>query len=406
MTSIVTIERLGHLGDGIAEGQVIVPGALPEEQVEGLVDGGHLSAPRILRPSSDRVRPPCPHAGPCGGCKLQHGSDRLVAQWKRDLVADALGAQGITGEIGETITSPPQSRRRAGFAGRRTKKGAIIGFHGRRSNTVIPVPDCLVITKPLREVQPTLEALVRAGGSRKAEMTFQTTDTLGGVDVTATGGKPLDLSLHQELVEIGAQGGLARLTWNGEQVAEWADPSVPMGPAKVKLPPGAFLQATAHGEAALVSAVEEATAGAARIADLFSGCGTFTLPLLKRADLWALESDPSQIAALETAWRMTPDVHQLTASTHDLFRRPLDKDDLKAIDAVVVDPPRAGAAAQTSALAASQVARIAFVSCNPATFARDAATLIAGGYRMGPVTVVDQFRWSPHVELAAGFDRL
>lgn len=405
MTDTVTIDRLGHLGDGIAPGPVIVPGALPGEEVAGDIADGQMAAPRILRPSSDRVRPPCAHAGGCGGCTLQHASDGLMAGWKRDLVSDALQAQGISAEIGDTITSPPGSRRRAGFAGRRTKKGALVGFHGRRSHTLVPVPECLVITKSLIAIQPVLESIVLAGGSRKGEISFLVTDTLGGVDVAARGGKPLELALHQQLVNLGAEAGLARLTWDGEQVAEWADPSVAMGRAKVKLPPGAFLQATAHGEAALLAVVEDVTKGASRIADLFCGCGTFTLPLASRADLWALESDPAQTAALETARRMTPDLHQVKVTARDLFRRPLDAADLKGIEAVVIDPPRAGAAAQTAALVGSDVARIAAVSCNPATFARDAAMLIGAGYRMGPVTVVDQFRWSPHVELAAGFYR-
>lgn len=409
MTQTLTISRLGHLGDGLAttaDGvSIVVPGTLAGEEVTGDIEDNRMAAPRILRPSDDRVRPPCSHANSCGGCLVQHASDTLVASWKRQMVVDALRAQDITAEIGETLTSPDRSRRRAGFTGRRTKKGALIGFHGRRSHTLIPVPDCLVITKNLIAVQEVLESIVRVVGTRKGEINFQVTDTLGGPDVAATGGKPLDLNLRQDLVEIGARAGLARLTWDGETVAEWADPSVAMGKAKVKLPPGAFLQATAHGEAALLAVVEDVVGKASKVADLFCGCGTFALPLASHADVLAVESDPAQTAALSTGWRNTPNLHQMEVQTRDLFRRPLSGDDFKGVEAVVIDPPRAGAAAQIADLAESDIQRIAAVSCSPATFARDAATLIAGGYRMGPVTVVDQFRWSPHVELAAGFYR-
>ncbi len=403
MTELV-ITKLGHLGDGLADG-IAVPGALPGETVAGEIEGGTMAAPKIVTPSGERVKPPCPHAKSCGGCVIQHGSDGLVAEWKRGIVRDALRSQGIEAEIGLPVTSPPGSRRRAGFAGRRTKKGALVGFHGPRSHTLIDVPGCLVITKRLAALMPHLEAMVTAGGSRKGEISFQVTETLNGADVAAKGGKDLDLALHQELVALGSAAGLARLSWNGEQVAQWAAPEIRLGPARVSLPPGAFLQATAHGQAALTAAVEEITAGASRIADLFCGCGTFALPLSARADVLACEAEKPQVAALQSAWNRTEGLHQLKAEVRDLFRRPLMQDELKGVEAVVIDPPRAGAAAQMAELAKSGVPVIASVSCSPATFARDAALLIAGGYEMGPVTVVDQFRWSPHVEIVAGFLR-
>ncbi|WP_138466304.1 class I SAM-dependent RNA methyltransferase [Poseidonocella sp. HB161398] len=403
MTELV-ITKLGHLGDGLAEG-IVVPGALPGETVVGEVAGGAMAAPKIVIPSADRVKAPCPHAKSCGGCVLQHGSDALVAAWKQGIVRDALRAQGIEAEIGQPVTSPAGSRRRAGFAGRRTKKGALAGFHGPRSHTLVEVRSCHVITPKLAALLPHLEALTVAGGSRKGEISFQATETLNGPDLAATGGKPLDLALHQALVELGAAAGLARLSWNGEQVAQWAAPDVHMGPARVTLPPGAFLQATSHGQAALTAAVEEITKGASRIADLFCGCGTFALPLSARADVAAYESEAPQVAALTSAWNRTDGLHQLKAEVRDLFRRPLMADELKGVEAVVIDPPRAGAAAQMAQLAKSGVEVIASVSCSPSSFARDAALLLAGGYEMGPVTVVDQFRWSPHVEIAAGFTR-
>ena len=403
MTEFV-ITKLGHLGDGLA-GRLVVPGTLPGERVEGVLDGDRVEEPRILQPSADRVRPPCPHAKSCGGCVVQHASDPLVADWKRGMVVEALAAQGIAAEVGAPVTSPPQSRRRAGFAGRRTKKAALVGFHGRRSHTLVEVPDCHVITKSLAARRPRRAELTEAGGARKGELLFQVTDTPAGADVAVTGGKPLDPATYQRLVEIGSAAGLARLSWEGEQVAQWQPPGVRFGPARVVLPPGAFLQATAEGESALLAAVRAITGDAARIADLFSGCGTFALPLATGAEVLAVEGDPAQTAALLTAARACDALHPVAAETRDLFRRPLLPDELNRFDAVVIDPPRAGAEAQMRELARSAVARIASVSCSPASFARDAAILIAGGYRMGPVAVVDQFRWSPHVELAAGFFR-
>ncbi|WP_108258710.1 class I SAM-dependent RNA methyltransferase [Mangrovicoccus ximenensis] len=245
MTELV-ITKLGHLGDGLSEG-IAVPGALPGETVAGEIEGGILAAPKIVTPSADRVKPPCPHAKSCGGCVIQHGSDRLVAEWKRGIVLDALRSQGVAAEVGLPVTSPGASRRRAGFAGRRTKKGALVGFHGPRSHTLIEVPGCLVVTPKLAALRPHLEAMVIAGGSRKGEISFQATETLNGPDVAAKGGKALDLALHQELVAIGAAAGLARLSWNGEQVAQWAAPEIRLGPARVTLPPGAFLEPSAGG---------------------------------------------------------------------------------------------------------------------------------------------------------------
>ncbi len=404
----LTIDRLGQEGDGLStgpQGTLAVPGALPGEVVEVVPEGAVLSQMRVLTPSAARVRPSCPHARACGGCRVQHAADDLVAAWKRDLVMTALAARGIAAEVGSTDTSPPASRRRAGFAGRRTKKGAIVGFHGRASHTLVEAPECQVVTPALRAAMPLAAEMTVLGGSRKGELSFLVTDTLGGVDMAVRGGRPLDLPLRARLAEMGGAAGLARLTWDNEPVAVWATPEVAMGRARVALPPGAFLQATAHGQDTLSKAVCAAVGDAARVADLFCGCGTFTLPLAERAEVLAVEAEAAATAALDAAWRRTGGLKRVTTQARDLFRRPLLPEELTGLDAVVLDPPRAGAAAQTAELARSDVRRIAMVSCNPATFARDAAALIAGGYRMGRVAVIDQFRWSPHVEMAAPFHR-
>jgi 23S rRNA (uracil1939-C5)-methyltransferase len=402
----VTITRLGHRGDGVAEGPegaVFVTGALPGEVVEGAVVSGRIATPRILVPSPDRVTPPCRHARTCGGCLLQHASDGFVSRWKVEQVSRALALHGIAAPIRGIHVSPPGSRRRATLAARRTRSGVTLGFHRKASGEVIAVPECRLLHPGLMAAFPALSALAALGASRKGEMALAVTLTTTGLDVAVTGGKPADAALQGELARLAEAHGLARLTWDGELVALRVQPLVRFGLASVPIPPGAFLQATAEGESALLDAVRAAAGPARRIVDLFAGCGTFALPLAETAEVHAADSDPAAIAALQEGWRRTPDLRALSAEARDLFRRPFDADELRGFDVAVMDPPRAGAAAQTAALAAARVPVIVAVSRNPATFARDAETLVAAGYRLDWVTVVDQFRWSAHVELAARF---
>ena len=401
----LTIARLGHHGDGIAEGPIYVPGMLPGEEVEGDLRGDVLQDARILTPSVDRVKPPCPHARSCGGCLMQHARDGLVAEWKLGIVKGALAGQGLEADLRPILTSPPRSRRRATLAARRTKAGALIGFHARGSDTIIPVPNCQLLHPDLMAAMPALEALVITGGSRTAELSLTVTRSLGGPDVRVTGGKPLDAALTLALARLTEAHGLSRLTWEDEVLALRAAPIQAFGKARVAPPPGAFLQATAEGEAALLQAVREAVGTASRITDLFAGAGTFSLPLAEQAQVHAVEGDAAMMAALDKGWRMAQGLHRVTCETRDLFRRPLEPDEFKGVEAVVIDPPRAGAEAQVATLARSKVPVIAMVSCNPATFARDAKVLLAAGYRLDWVQVVDQFRWSSHVELAARFSR-
>lgn len=399
----LTIERLGHHGDGIArgpDGPVFVPGALPGEVVEGEIQGSRLSTPRIVTPSAHRRRPPCAHARACGGCALQHADDAFVADWKQGVVQQALQAQGLEATFRPVLTSHPHSRRRATLSGRRTKAGATLGFHIRGSDQVVAVPGCQLLHPDLIAAFPGLEALTRTGASRKGELSLTVTATLSGPDVAVTGGKPLDAPLLQDLAGLAETHRLARLTWEGEVVALRAQPMVDMGRGRVPLPPGAFLQATADGEAALLAAVRDAVGPARRIVDLFAGCGTFALPLADRAEVHAVEGEAALTAALTAGARATPGLKAVSVETRDLFRRPLLPDELR-FDAAVIDPPRAGAEAQVAELARAHVPVLAMVSCNPATFARDAKTLVDAGYRLDWVQVVDQFRWSTHVELAA-----
>jgi len=404
----LTVARLGHLGDGIAdgpEGPVFVPMALPGEVVEGAVADGRMDAPKIVTPAPERVRAPCPHYRACGGCRLMHATEDFTARWKAGVVEAALAARGIAVEVSAAETVPLRSRRRAVLAGRRTKAGTLIGFHARASGVIVGISDCLVLHPALRALAPRLGPVVAAGASRKAEVALALTLTDTGVDLAATGGKPLDESLFAALAAEAEALDLARLSWGGEMVAERRVPMLRIGRAPVPLPPGAFLQAAAEGEAALVAAVREAVGPARQVVDLFCGLGTFTLPLAETAEVHGVEADARLTAALDAGWRRAEGLKRVTAEARDLFRRPLMPDELKRAEAVVIDPPRAGAEAQCRELARAAVPVIAAVSCNPVTFARDAAILIAGGYRLDWLRVIDQFRFSAHVELAARFSR-
>ncbi|MEH6833456.1 MULTISPECIES: class I SAM-dependent RNA methyltransferase [Falsihalocynthiibacter] len=401
----LTIERLGHLGDGIAAGPVFVPMTLPGEVVEGDVVDGKMPTPRILTPSTDRVKPICSHYKSCGGCSLMHASDDFVANWKQDVVKTALEGQGLEAEFRPIQTSPPGSRRRAGLAGKRTKNGAMIGFHTSGTGTIIEVPNCQLLDPALKKVIPGLTELTVAGASRKGEISFLVTQSLGGVDVVAKGGKPLDEAARVEFAQIANRHELARLTWDDNIVCEINAPIQMFGNARVNPPGGTFLQATSEGEKALVSAVLEIVSGSKRVLDLFSGCGTFSLPVAKIAEVHAVEGDAEMVAALDQGWRFATGLKHVTTEARDLFRRPLLPDEFKGFDAVVIDPPRAGAEAQIAEVAVSGVKAIAMVSCNPVSFARDAVVLKNAGYEIDWVQVVDQFRWSPHVEIVAKFSK-
>jgi len=376
---------------------------LPGEVVSGALINQTLTDIRILTPSPDRVVAPCRHFKSCGGCQLQHASDGFLAIWKQDIVQTALQAHGIAVDFLPIHISPPQSRRRATFAVRRTKKGALAGFHARASDTIIEIPECKLLHPDLMRALPAASDLALAGASRKTGISVTVTRSLAGLDVAVADGKPLDGPLRGTLAALAERHDLARLAWDDEMVVAQRAPEQLFGTARITPPPGAFLQATAEGEAALLAETEKILAGARRIVDLFAGCGTFALPLARTAEVHAVEGDAMMTEALDRGWRKSQGLKTVTTEARDLFRRPLLPGDLARFDAAVIDPPRAGAEAQIAEIARARLPRLAYVSCNPTTFARDAKTLWAQGYVMGPLRVVDQFRWSAHVELVAGF---
>ncbi|MCZ4352061.1 class I SAM-dependent RNA methyltransferase [Roseovarius aestuarii] len=400
------IQRLGHQGDGIAEGPVFAPLTVPGDIVTGVLNGTRLSEVRIETPSDDRVKPPCRHFKACGGCQLQHASDAFVADWKVSVVRAALDAHGLSAPWLPIATSPAQARRRATLSARRTKKAAMAGFHGRASDVIVEVPDCQLLHPDMMRALPLAEDLAQQTATRKGGLSVAVCLSAGGLDVQVSGGKDLDGPLRIILAQIAEAHDLARIAWADEIIATRRTPSQKFGAASVTPPPGAFLQATAQGEAALLADVMQITEGAGRIVDLFAGCGTFALPLCATARVHAAEGDAAMTEAMQAGWRKAEGLKQLSVEARDLFRRPLLPDEMAKFDAAVIDPPRAGAEAQVAELITAGVPRIAYVSCNPVTFARDAAALVAGGYRISQLRVVDQFRWSSHVELVAGFERI
>lgn len=393
-TDIVKLTLKGSGTD--AEGRIFAR-SLPGETVD--LDG------RIVTPSTDRIKAPCRHFKSCGGCALQHASDDFVARWKTDVIRMGLVARGIETDIRHILTSAPGTRRRATLHGKRTKKGAMIGFHTGGSNALIEVPDCQLLEPALMAGMAAYEALTLFGASRKSEISLTVTASDAGLDIDVIGGKTIEDQDLFELARLADAHDLARLSWDGEPLATRRPPLQTFGPAQVAPPPGAFLQATRHGEKALATSVAKIVGSAKSVVDLFAGCGTFSLPAAKTAEVWAVEGEAPLIAALDGGWRKAQGLKRITSETRDLFRRPLMPEELRKTDAVIIDPPRAGAEAQCIELAGSNVPRIAAVSCNPVSFARDAAILIEGGYVLDWVQPVDQFRWSAHVELAACFTK-
>ncbi len=402
----ITIESLGSAGDGVAPGPVYAPYTLPGEVAEGVVVEGRMNAPEIVTPSPDRVAAPCPHFARCGGCTLQHASDAFVADWKRAQIIGALSARGIEGaDVRQTITSPARSRRRATFAARRTKKTIQIGFHGRKSDEIIPLSSCEVVHPDLLSALPAIGACARLGASRKGAIRATVTRSENGIDLSIEDGKALEKQALLDAAMLADTHDLARLTWNGEILVTRRDPHQRIGPALVAPPPGGFLQATAEGEAILLASAREAIGSPSKLVDLFAGCGAFSIPFANRTEVHAVESDVALLAALTKGWKAVGGLARITTETRDLFRRPLLAEELNAYPAAIIDPPRAGAKAQMEQLAASSIPVIASLSCDAGSFARDARTLIDGGYRLDWAQPVDQFRWSPHVEIAARFSR-
>jgi 23S rRNA (uracil1939-C5)-methyltransferase len=385
------IVRIAARGDGVTESGRQVPFAVPGDT---LLDDGALAF------GPHHQEPPCRHFPECGGCQLQHADDAAYRGYLVSRIETALAQHGLETEIRDPHLSPPRSRRRATLKALKLGQGAVVGFNAEKSHRIVDMQECHILRPELFALVDPLRALFGRLLKPRQGAEAQLTLIDGGVDVLLRHVSASNLESVQALTDFAGMHGIARLSvdsGNGpETLYEPIPARISLSGVPVAFPQGAFLQATQDGEAALISCVRESLGDSKRIADLFAGLGTFALAC---GAAYAAEAARDAAAALKAA------APSMTVEHRDLYRRPLDVSDLKVFDSVVLDPPRAGAAQQGEQLAASSVARIAYVSCNPASFARDAKLLVAGGYRLDWVRPVGQFRWSTHVELCACFRR-
>lgn len=414
MTETLTIARVGGQGDGIAEtpdGPVFAPLTLPGEVVRGTVRDGRLEAVQIVTASPDRIAPVSPHYGDCGGCSLQHWATGPYLDWKHEQVRLALAREGIETEIEATVAVPSASRRRLALHARRSEDGRVVlGFKARKSWRLVEVTACPVADPRLVSAFPALARIAEPFLEHpKSAPTLHVTLTLTGLDVDVTGVERRSGGLSGDAqvraIQAAAVADVARLSLAGDTLMMERQPRIAFGAATVPLPAGGFLQAVPEAEAAMVQRAVEAVRGTKKIADLFCGAGAFTFPLATVASVMAADASAAGIAALMAGVGSAKGLKPITAQARDLFRRPLAPYDLRGCDAVVMDPPRAGALEQTRQLPGTKAAVVVGVSCNPVTFARDARILIDGGFRLEKVTPVDQFLWSAHVELVGIFRR-
>jgi 23S rRNA (uracil1939-C5)-methyltransferase len=411
MIEHLSIARLGHRGDGVADGPsepIYVPYTLPGEVISVEPWTGHRDRRRLIQveqPSVERIAPICPHFGICGGCALQHAAESLYRGWKRNLVISSLAQAGLNADVDELIDAHGEGRRRVVLHARRGTHGILqVGFAALYAHHIIGIDRCPILAPSLKDAIEIGWRIAEALIPKAKPLDIQMTATNAGLDVDVRGSGPLPPQQSAALALLAEKLRLARLTRHGDLIAQRAKPTVSMGRANVVLPAGAFLQATHAGEAALAKLVIAHVGRARTIADLFAGVGPFALRLAETARVIAADNDAGAIAALSDA-AATPGLKPIEAVTRDLFRRPYLAKELSRADAVVFDPPRQGAAEQARQLAASEVPIIVAVSCNHATFARDAAILVGGGYRLTNVTPVDQFRFAAHVEIVARFER-
>jgi 23S rRNA (uracil1939-C5)-methyltransferase len=407
----IVIDTLDDAGEGVAThaGQVVrVPHTLPGDRVLAqLSGGGRAHALSWVTRATHHAVPPCSAFGRCGGCTLQHLADGPYRAWKQDIARRTAARAGFPdAQIGALVVSPPATRRRATLAAVRSAAGPVLGFHAPGSNDIVDIARCEVLcaglmgfVAPLRHA---LASVLAPAGRCDIALTWTAT----GIDAVVIGALT-----HAALAPLAMLPGLARLSRTTtaerepELVALHAAPRIDFDGISLEPPPHVFLQATAPGEVAIRTAVMDGLGKARRVADLFAGCGTLALPLARTRQVFAIDTSAPALAALDRAARAAGLGPRLRVAIRDLARRPLIGDELADFDAVIFDPPREGAAAQADALAQSAVPRVVAVSCNPASFARDASLLGAGGYRLERITPIDQFLWSPHLELVGVFTR-
>lgn len=413
MSITLDILEVGARGDGVAdlEGKrFFVPYCLPAETVEAEPldkrgDGIACDLLEVLAPSRHRVAAPCLHFGTCGGCALQHWRGDVYTNWKSELIAKALAQRGVKAPRFEApVTCEPAERRRADIVLRCQGRKILAGYHERGSQNVVDVGTCVVarpkVNAAIAALRSAMKAILRDGTS--ADAVVNETDT--GLDVLIRPHKRFEMTLaiRETLIALAESADMARVSWGDRATAEPVivrrAPQLILGDVTIEPPPGAFLQATKRAELVMRAGVNAWAGEATHLADLFAGIGALSLGKPGRLSLF--EYDKPSVAAVDAAARKLCG-NRVTVQLRDLFRRPLSTKELDAFDVVVLDPPRAGAAAQCAELANSKVKRVVYGSCDPGSFARDVRTLQDAGYRLEKLMPIDQFLWSAHVELIA-----
>ncbi len=402
------ITALGHRGDGLAQADgktIIVPFTLPGERVVADVNDGRGAIVEIAVASPDRRQPVCRHFGACGGCSVQHLAAGAYREWKLALLGSALKGKGITGHTPELLDAHGEGRRRVCFHVRRNGDKAAIGFMAPGSHQLVAIDACPVLAPALAAAPEVARIIASQFIATDASFDVLLTATATGLDCDVRGLRKGARWPDDKLARLLNRHAVVRLSIHGEPLLETGKPMVRCGMAMVPLPPGGFLQATAEAERILAEQVVDRTRQARSVADLFCGIGPFALRLAEHQPVTAVDLDAPALAALEYAFRHTPRLKPVITQKRDLLREPLTPSELAAFDAVVLDPPRQGAEGQARQLARSRVGTVILVSCDAASFARDAAILVSGGYRLTDLVAIDQFKWSPHIEIVASFAR-
>ena len=392
------IIRLAAKGDGVTASGRHIAGAVPGDMVDA--DG-------VITPGPHHVVPACRHFGTCGGCLLQHADDAALTEFVEGRVVNAARGQGLEpAELLPVHLSPPRSRRRAGLHGLRTAKGAVLGYRQGGSHRVVDLAECPVLHPALTALIAPLRQFLAAHGP-KGMVGIDLTLADQGVEANLVNFPLVGLAPTEAALDMAREQGLARLTidqgYGPETLWEPEPVTVTLAGVPVGLPPGAFLQATHDAELQMVADAADWLAGARLVSDLFAGLGTFAFGLRQGRKVLAVEAERAAHLACKTAGALSGG--QVLALHRDLFRAPLQPDELNRFDALVLDPPRAGARAQVAEIARSTVGRVVYISCNPSSWARDAAVLAEAGFRLRKLRPVGQFRWSTHVELASYFER-
>ena len=405
--SDVKIRALGALGDGVAShtnGSVFVPFTLAGETVTISGTPPHVDLVGVKTPSADRVDPFCPHFGTCGGCNVQHFAQAPYLEWKRSIVSDAFSQAGIDIEVESTIPAETASRRRLTFSAQRVDGKLFVGFNQARSHDIVDITACPIALPEIENCLPELRSVLPSLLRGVETITAMVSACDNGLDLAMTMEEAPNETMMASFVRAFARSSFLRASINGDVVVETEKPIVSFDDAVVEIPSGGFLQAVVSAEQAIAELVTTHLKKSKRVVDLFCGSGTFALRLAKRSRVHAVEMEQAALDALVSA--DIPDgTKSATIERRDLHQLPLMNSELKAYDGICLDPPRAGAEDQVKEIAKTNARKVAYVSCNPTTLARDSAILVKAGFKLEKVVPIDQFIYSHHVEVVALFSK-